>query len=270
MTKTRRTVATPGLLLVLSLLLLGVAAAEAGWLIVDDNGDQTLISRGRLKMAPRQAEGHSMVLDLARARLWVADARRQLYWDGNVEEYCQAVRGTMAAMEKALTEQMKNMPPEQREQMQKMLKQMTGDASAGTPPPKLTIERTAEVEKIAGLPARKYRVLNNGKLYEELWLATDEALIRELDLGRAPDTFGRMFACMAGPGRGGVRVEATGEYREIFAQGWPLKAVYHGEGGGPGRALVTRVEPHEVSEDAFAPPAGFRAAPLSEIFGQPR
>ena len=269
MTKSRRTVGARGLVLGLGLLLIGAGAAEAGWLIVDDNGDQTLISRGRLKMAPKQAEGHSMVLDLAKARLWVADARRKLYWDGNVEEYCQAVRGTMAAMEKALAEQMKNLPPEQREQMQKMLKQMTGDP--GAPPPKVTIERTDEVEKIAGLPARKHRVLNNGKLYEELWLTTDEALIRELDLGRAPDTFGRMFACMAGPGRGGVRVEATGEYREIFAQGWPLKAVYHGEGGGDTRrALVTRVEQRELAEEGFAPPAGFRAAPLSEIFGQPR
>ena len=271
MTKSGWIVAARGLVFGLSLVAMGAGVAEAGWLIVDDNGDQTLISRGRLKMAPKQAEGHSMVLDLAKARLWVADARRKLYWDGNVEEYCQAVRGTMAAMEKALAEQMKNLPPEQREQMQKMLKQMTGGDDTGAAPPKVTIERTTEVETIAGLPARKYRVLNNGKLYEELWLTTDESLIRELDLGRAPDTFGRMFACMAGSGRGGVRVEATGEYREIFAQGWPLKAVYHGEGSAETkRALVTRVEQREVPEEGFAPPAGFRAAPLSEIFGQPR
>jgi len=259
---------TAGRGLVLSVLLLVASAAEAGWLIVDENGDQTLISRGRLKMSPKQADGHSMVLDLARARMWVADAGRKLYWDGTVEEYCQAVRGTMAATQKMMAEQMKDMPPAQREQMMQMLKQMGAGGGASGPPPKVTIERTADTEKIAGLPARKYRVLANGKLYEELWLTSDAALVRELELARAPDTFGRMFACIAGSGA--ERVEATGEYRQIFAQGWPLKAVYHGEGGAAGRALVTRVEQRDLPEADFAPPAGFRAAPLAEIFGQKR
>lgn len=259
---------TAGRGLVLTVLLLVASAAEAGWLIVDENGDQTLISRGRLKMSPKQADGHSMVLDLARARMWVADAGRKLYWDGTVEEYCEAARGTMAAAQTMMAEQMKDMPPAQREQTMQMLKQMGGGGGASGPPPKVTIERTADTEKIAGLPARKYRVLANGKLYEELWLTTDAALVRELELARAPDTFGRMFACIAGPG--GERVEATGEYRQIFAQGWPLKVVYHGEGGAAGRALVTRVEQRDLPEPDFAPPAGFRAAPLAEIFGQKR
>jgi len=101
--------------LVLTVLLVAASAADAGWLIVDENGDQTLISRGRLKMSPKQGDGRSMVLDLARARMWVADAGRSLYWDGTVEEYCEAVRGTMAAAEKAMLEQLKDMPLAQRE-----------------------------------------------------------------------------------------------------------------------------------------------------------
>jgi hypothetical protein len=252
--------------LVLTVLLVAASAADAGWLIVDENGDQTLISRGRLKMSPKQGDGRSMVLDLARARMWVADAGRSLYWDGTVEEYCEAVRGTMAAAEKAMLEQLKDMPPAQRE---KTMRQMGIGGGVAGPPPKVTIERTADMEKIAGLAARKYRVLANGKLYEELWLTTDAALVRDLELTRAPDTFGRMFSCIAGSG--GERVEADAEYRQIFAQGWPLKVVFHGEGGGPNaRALVTRVEQRDLPESDFTPPAGFRAAPLAEIFGQKR
>ena len=48
-------------------------AADAGWVILDEGGDQTLLSRGRLKMAPKKAEGHSMAIDVGRARLWIAD-----------------------------------------------------------------------------------------------------------------------------------------------------------------------------------------------------
>ena len=251
-------------------LLLGIgfliaSVTEAGWLIMDENGDQTLLSRGRLKMAPKQADGQAMVLDLARARVWVADPGRRLYWDGTVEEYCQGLRALMPSPEAQLAEQLKDLPPDQREQIAQMMKQKMGRGAAG-PPPKVTVERTAETETIAKLPTRKYRVLVGGKLYEELWLTSDAALVRELELARAPDTFGRMFACMAS--MGGERPEASAEYRQLFAQGWPLKAVYHGEGGDPGRALVTRVEPREIAERDFAPPAGFQAAPLSELFAK--
>jgi hypothetical protein len=108
--------------------LLAAAAADAGWIVVDDNGDQTLISQGRLKMSPRRAEDTSMVLDLARGRMWIAD----------------------------------------------------------------------------------------------------------------------------------------------FARGWPLKAVYHGEGGATARTLVTRVERREIPERDFTPPVGFRPGPLVEILAQKR
>ena len=59
----------------------------------------------------------------------------------------------------------------------------------------------------------------------------------------------------------------TAEYRQVYAQGWPLKAVYHGEGGGAGRAVVMKVESRDIPDREFAPPAGFRAAPLAEILG---
>jgi len=99
---------------VLALLLLVTPAVEAGWIIVDEGGHQTSLSRGRMKMSPKEAQGVSMVLDIGRARMWVADAGRRTYWEGTVEEYCQAMRttmaGAMADMEKQMAESMKDMP----------------------------------------------------------------------------------------------------------------------------------------------------------------
>jgi hypothetical protein len=252
----------------LALLLLLAPAAHAGWVVLDESGDQTLISRGRLKLAPQKAAGHSMVIDVGQARMWIADAGRRVYWEGTVEEYCEAMRGTMAEIDKQMAEAMKNMPPAQREQMQQMMRQMGRGGGAG-PAPTVTIERTGDTETIAGLPTRKYRVLADGKLHQELWLTTDTALLRELELGRASDTFGRMFGCMAGMG-GGERVETSAEYRGIYAQGWPLKAIHHAEGKGGARSTVARVEQRDIPDREFAAPAGFRAVPLSEIFGTER
>ena len=257
-----------------ALLLLVTSAAEAGWLIVDESGNQTSLSRGRLKMAPKESQGMAMSLDIGRARMWVADAGRKMYWEGTVEEYCQAMRttmsGAMADMEKQMAEAMKDMPPAQREQMQQMMKNMRGGGAQAGPAPKVTIEKTGEVTKIAGLSARKFRVLSDGKLYEEMWLTTDPALLRELEMQKAPDTFGRMSGCMAGMA-GGPRPEESGEFRKLYGEGWPLKVVYYGGEGSPGPAgsTVMKVEQRDIPDREFTPPAGFRAAPLSEVFGNP-
>jgi len=251
---------------------------EAGWVIVDEGGNETALSRGRLKMSPKEAQGVSMSLDIGRARMWAADAGKKTYWEGTVEEYCQGMRTTMAGkmadMEKQMAEAMKDMPPAQREQMQQMMKNMRGGgggAPAG-PAPKVTIEKTTEIEKIAGLPARKFRVLSNGKLYEEMWLTTDPALLRELEMTKAPDTFGRMTGCMAGMA-GGPRPESSDEFRKLYGEGWPLKVVFYGGEAGPGQgptgSTVQKVEQRDIPEREFAPPAGFRAAPFNEVFGAP-
>ncbi len=256
-------------------LLLLVAPAEAGWVIVDEGGHQTLLSQGRLKIAPPEAQSVSMALDIGRARMWIADGERRTYWEGTVEEYCEAMRtamtGAMAQMQKQMTESMKDMPPAQREQMQQVLKQMGGGGAPAGPPPRVTIERTGETQTIAGLATRKFRVLSNGRLYEELWLTSDAALMRELEIARAPDTFGRMSGCMAGMGAGGARPEGSAEFRKLYAEGWPLKVVYYGEGTtAAAGTTVTKVERREIPDGEFAPPAGYRAAPVSEVFGARR
>src|SRR5712691_2306911 len=108
--------------LLVALLLLVPPAAEGGFAIVDEAGHQTLLSRGRLKIAPRDAGNISMVVDVGRSRMWVADAGRRVYWEGTVEQYCQEMRGAMSAamaeVDKRMAEQLKDMPPAQREQMQ--------------------------------------------------------------------------------------------------------------------------------------------------------
>jgi uncharacterized protein DUF4412 len=258
--------------LALALLLLVAPAAEAGYAIVDEGGHETLVSRGRLKMAPREG-GVSMVMDVGRARMMVADAGRRLYWEGTVEEYCQEMRGAMAGamaeMDKRMAEQLKDMPPARRQQMEQMMRQMGRGGAAGAPagpPPQVIVEKTGETETIAGLSARKYRVLSDGKPYEEVWLTSDAALLREIDPGRAPETFGRMSACMAGTAAGGERPEASAEYRKLFAEGWPLRLTYLADGN-RGGTTVTKVERRDIADSEFVVPAGYRTAPLSELFG---
>src|SRR5215510_6536393 len=254
----------------LALLLLGPLAADAGYLIADQNGEQVLLSTGRLKMAPKSAGGLVMVLDVGRARVWVADPGQKRYWEGTVDEYCDGVRKLSAVptadLEQMMAEQLKDMPPEERERTLQLMKRAQGEGTSGRVP-KVTVQPTSDTDTISGQPTRKYQVRADGALYEELWLASDPALLRELVAARAPETFGRMSGCM-GTGGGGARVEATEEYRKIYSEGWPLKAVFHASGGPTPGPPVTRVERREIPEGEFARPAGFTAVPLLEVFSR--
>jgi hypothetical protein len=226
---------------VLGALLLGPLTAHAGYLIVDEKGEQVLLSAGRLKMAPSSGGGLMLMLDVGRGRLWVADPGRRRYWEGSVDEYCDAVRRLAAVP--------------------------TPDAGGAGRTPQVTVQSTTETATIAGLPTRKFRVLADGALYEELWLASDPDLLHELIVARAPDTFGRMAGCLATAGSG-RRVEATDEYRRLYSEGWPLKVVFHGDGGASPGAAVARVERREIPDAEFTLPSGFAAVSLPEVFGR--
>ena len=249
--------------------------AHAGYVVVDNTGEQTLIARGRLKFVPKEAGEPTLVLDLAAARMWISDPTRRTFWEGTVDEYCTGVRamiaGGLAGAEQQMKERMAGMSPAEREQVQKMMEAMKGSArSPGAAPAKVTVERGARDEPVAGMSARRYRVFADGKLYEELWLTTDPAFIRELDLTRTPETFGRMRACLVGAAQSaGESVEDSAEYRALFQQGWPLKSVNHGAGGAGGRSAV-KIDTRDIPDAQFAPPSGFRRAPLAEVFGDQR
>ena len=111
-------------------------------------------------------------------------------------------------------------------------------------------------------------MLADGKLYEELWLASDAALLRELIVGPRARHLRPDVGCLATAGSG-RRVEATDEYRRLYSEGWPLKVVFHGErrrDAGSGRWRGWSVARFPSAE--FTPPAGFAAAPLLEVFGR--
>lgn len=294
---------TPALVAALAVVwLLAAVPARAGYRVVDENGEETLVSAGRLKMIGRQGaarggqDDHAMVLDVNRARLWIADTTKRSYWEGSVEEFCAGMHQAMTAAFGRLGDQMQQQMAElqqqiaelpkdeqaQTRQMRTMMEQMAKTAppaapAAGPPVPRVrrvTVARTGDTATIAGVPTRKFRVRADGKRYEDVWISEDPGLARELNLERAPDTFGRMFACLfqgVETAPDGRRVEGTAQYRRLFGQGWPLKIVSYQEDGGAAdgktTTLVGTLERRDFAETEFRPPAGFRRASFPEVVG---
>ncbi len=154
--------------------------------------------------------------------------------------------------------------------MKQMLQGQAGQRGAApAKPPQVTVERTADRATIAGLSARKYRVLADGQPYEDIWLASDTALLQEFQLAKAPDSYARMAGCQVGAQPAGATPHAavaeSQEYRQLYAEGWPVRIVSYGRGSAETMTEVVKVERRDVPESEFTPPAGFRKAPLTEV-----
>jgi hypothetical protein len=263
-----------GLAAVAALLLGGGPSAHAGYAIVDQQGLETVVSKGRVKHASRTAEQPVVVFDVGRGRLWFANPRTRSYWEGTADEFCTSMRSTVASamseVEKQMKDQLAKLPPDQRAQVEQMMKQaLQGQAGqrGAAPAPRVTVERTAEQATIAGLPAKRYRVLTDGQPFQDLWLASDAGLLQEIHAGKASDAYARMSACQAGSAGPYAAVAESQEYRKLFGEGWPVRIVGYPTGTPQTLTEVVRVERRDVPESEFTPPAGFRKAPLMEVLG---
>jgi hypothetical protein len=274
---TRRPRSLAGLA-VAALVGLAATSVHAGYAMFDQQGGQTLVSKGRIKHTGQAADQPTMVFDVGRGRLWFANPRTRSYWEGTAEEYCTAMKSllgsTMSEMEKQMKEQLAKLPPDQRAQAEQMMKQALQQAQGtqpGAPPgkaPKVTVERTGEQATIAGQAARKHRVLADGQPSLDVWLASDAGLAQELGLARMPESYGRMAACLDARPTGQVVFESP-EYRQLYSQGWPLRIVSYESGAAQAIVEIVKIERRDVPEAEFAPPAGFRKAPLPQVFGTP-
>jgi hypothetical protein len=194
------------------LAVLFMPAAHAGYRYVAEDGTETVISEGRMRVSI-PAVGYMRGYDGAGGRLWMANTKTRTFWQGTADEYCQDAKRTRDAM---MERQRANMSPEQRRlmeqykkaespntrerQMENIPPAQRGMVEQYTKPPasnpvKVTIERTEERSTIAGQPVRKVRVLADGQLMEELWLATDPAFTQSVDYAKVRDIERRVRQC---------------------------------------------------------------------------
>jgi len=108
----------------------------------------------------------------------------------------------------------------------------------------------------------------DGKLYEEDWLTTDPSIAKEFALDKASALMSRVSSCAAAGDPDPSRPKDVDEgkvYQQLYPRGWPLKAVSYADGKTRTKNEITAIEPRDVPDREFMPPAGFRKAPLAEV-----
>jgi hypothetical protein len=105
----------------------------------------------------KNKDGYAIV-DTDKNVTWfvVPSEKRYIEWS---EADAKAMGEKMAQVEKMMKERMASLPPEQREQVAAMLKNMRGGVDPDDPsPPKLEVKATGATQTVNGMPAAAYEV----------------------------------------------------------------------------------------------------------------
>ena len=227
-------------ILTLLILLGSLSTAVAGWIMVEKEGDISIISKGKLKSS---AEGVTWILDGPRNKMIFIDSDQQSYAAGTVEDYCDA---TTAIIHEA----MKGLNAEQRQVIEEMMNKNQGNSGH-----KVSVSDASEGGMVAGLETLKFRIRVDGELYKDIWLATDAALLREYKpllpllqkFSSCANTFGTEFI-----------PENTPEYLRLMERGVEIKSVIYTTLHPEPVTEMIKMEKKNLPETDFSIPSTYR------------
>jgi hypothetical protein len=225
-----------------------VAPSHAGWVMKESDGTEMFVAKQ--KMASTW-EGGGMVMNAKDKTMVLWDSNKQVYVKSTVAEFCTGTKDMFDQM-------MAKMPPEQAE----MMKQMMGSQ----PDANVTVEQKGTGEKVAGYATNKYDVMNNGELYEEMWIATDKELMKDFE--PFVEMMTEFVGCSSSIASFGKKVpESTEQYIKLYTSGVVLKLVNHGRAAAQKSTDVTELTKEDVPDSKFETPKGYRQVDFGELMG---
>ena len=268
------------------------APASAGWVIDqvmkgggDDNNRQRLfLQQNRLKTLVMDGANvtNAVVMDLDAQTITQIDYKQRAYTTATAAEYAALMRqgfekmgeaaGQMQSQMKELEEQLKNLPPEQRRQIEAMMKQAQGaQRSPAQPqakpedctPDKVDVKRTGKNITVAGYEASGYQVFTNGKLDSEVWIAPAITAAREIDPQKLERMMKEMMKALPHcPPRG--QMFGADPMWKLMKDGYPVRSV---DKDGGSVIEVVKAESRSLGATEFQAPSGFARKTLQEMMG---
>ncbi len=271
---------------VLASVLVGAVPASAGWVIdqvMRGGGEagrmQVLVQANRMKtvmLGPDGRPAMAFIVDLNTETIVQVDFSQRRYTATTIQEYGQVMRGmqqaasgNMARAMEQMREALKDMPPEQRQMAEQMMRSQMGQAGQGPQEcrePRIEVRRTGPQATIAGFPAARYDVFADGRPDSEVWIAPGITAWLELDpqrLARFAAEIAKITGC-GGGARAGGPLGGEAVWR-LAGEGYPVRSVHPGSGT---TVEVVKAESRAVPAAEFQPPAGFAHRTLQETMGR--
>ena len=226
-----------------------------------DGGTQVvMVQDGKVRMN-NPTNGNGMILK--NAVLYVVDDKRKTYTELDKATMKKAADQAGAAM-KQMEEQLKNMPPEQRAQMEKMLGANMPGAMSGKQDT-YAAKDTGRNETSEGRSCRVWNLLKNGTVHEELCVVPFSSLPGKEDFQKSFKELADAFAGMASglPGAGDS-IKARNSIN-----GYPVRVRQFDDAGKPRgtETVLTKWVEESFPGSTFEIPAGYTKKELPKFGG---
>jgi hypothetical protein len=228
--------------------------------VADGAAQVVMVQDGKVRMnSPKDANG----MILKNSMLYVIDDKAKTYMQmdkSTMKKTADAAGGAMKEMQ----EQLKNMPPDQRAQMEKM---MGGNVPGMMTGKKDTYEATdtGKGDTAEGRKCRVWNVLKNGKVSEELCVVPFSTLPGKEDFEK---TFKELADAFEGMTNGLPGAGDSIKARKAI-NGYPVRVRYFDEAGKP-RAMetvLTKWVDEAIPAATFEVPAGYKKKDLPKMGG---
>lgn len=246
--------------LLVSVMALGMPA-RAGVVIEQQSKDAsggevvryiTYVEPGRLRVEYQSAEGVSIAIFRAdRQVVWMIQLKEKSYQEmtrADVEKMAQQMAGVRQQQEQML----KELPPEQRAVVEKMMKQQMGAAK----PVDVTVKRVGR-ESVGKYAATKYELLANGQRTEEIWAAALDQLSFQPAEYETFLQFARFFEKLSQAAAQFSSTDVMARHAEAI-EGFPVKMISYDGGRVTSEMQLLRAERQTVSDDKFQLPPGLK------------
>lgn len=243
-------------------------AASAAVTIVVQRGtgpQRTIYADGdHLRMdLPETAEQTGILIDAAARKMIVLNDREKTFTE-ITEDDLKRVQGQLTAARAQMAEQMKNMSPEQRKQMEQMMGPMAAAALKGSDKPsEWKFQPLGTKKTVNGFACQMYQVMLNGKAHEEDCIAAWGSLpVKKSDFSGL-EKFSQRVNESLGFGARGPGIPLFHQY-----PGLPITRVVLEEGGGRGEEeQVKSIKAGAIPTGAFTVPAGYQKKQMPALGG---
>lgn len=235
------------------------APAYGGWVAEDSNGTKTLFSGGKARHSPKGELQMYFIFDSSEEEIIYVDPEGKLFSAGSPEEYCRAYTDSVAKLQRRIKERIVELPPEERALAEDDIKRKLGEKKGGLPA--VEIEALGSGGTIAGFETLRYRVVVNGRAFEELWLSEDPGLAKNLAPLRE---MGLKMSRSCNP-EGPSAVRESPEYLRLRDSGWPLRVMADRGQGLETVVEIVKLKEEEIPEGSFSPPPGYEETLVHEM-----
>jgi len=156
--------------------------------------------------------------------------------------------------------------------MSKAKKNMPGEdqgkQKSGRDAPQVSVMKEGDGGVIAGYSTVKYKVLTDGKLYEEVWLTSDPAVMKDLEslFRTVMKKFEKcLFRVATVTDSLPLSVEESPEYKKIEQGGWQMRSKKNLGRGGPVTYEVVKLDKKDIPASEFEVPPGYKKVPIMEM-----